>query len=294
MTRGGPARRLAWAALKGVILALALVLLLLPSNRLWGPAYWFLFGLPLLFAAFRSRDDEAFLAWACYALSFVIFIGIRAAADDLGMPLQYEYPIVVDRLLGLGVVPTIRLQGMAYDPGRRDLVSLLAVGVHLTYYLAPPLAGVVLWRLAPQRFLRYAAALSICYLLGAAVHILLPTAPPWYAALDGRLPAVHRIVYDLVNGMSPSFYSYGYKVAGGNEVAAMPSLHYAAAHLIALGLWPWRAGRIAGGAYALAMAFSLTYLGEHYLVDAAAGGVVALLAWWLAARLEPIPVNPKG
>lgn len=284
---------LARAALKGVILALALVLLLLPSNRLWGPAYWFLFGLPILVAAFRTKSDEAFFAWACYALSFVIFIGIRAAADDLGMPLQYEYVIALDRLVGFGTIPTIRLQQAGYTPGRWDPISVLAVGVHLTYYVAPPLAGILLWRLAPRRFLRYAAALSICYLLGAAVHILLPTAPPWYAALDGRLPAVHRIVYDLVNGMSPSFYSYGYKVAGGNEVAAMPSLHYAAAHLIAMGLWPWRVGRIAGGAYAVAMAFSLTYLGEHYIVDAIAGALIASLAWWVARRLESTSSNPE-
>jgi membrane-associated phospholipid phosphatase len=60
----------------------------------------------------------------------------------------------------------------------------------------------------------------------------------------------------------------------------MPSLHAGSALLVALFLWPsvtslWRTA-LAG--YAVAMAVTLVYTGEHYVVDVAVGWLVAALA----------------
>ena len=275
-----------WPVLKGIILSLGLLLLLLPTNRVWGPAYWFLLGLPLLVAGFRRGEDDAFLAWAAYAVAFVVFIGVRSAADDLGFPLRFDYVILADRLVGLGEVPSVRLQNWWYTPAGVTLFDWFMIATHLSYYLVPPLVGMIVWKVDPRRFLRYTAALAICYLLGAGIHILLPTAPPWYAALEGRIPPVHRIVYDLIHGLSPSFYNYGYRVAGGNEVAAIPSMHYATAHLVALASWQWPRARLAGAGYAALMILALAYLGEHYVVDAVAGGLVGAFAWAIAGSVR--------
>ena len=59
----------------------------------------------------------------------------------------------------------------------------------------------------------------------------------------------------------------------------MPSLHAGAALLVALFLWPSvsRVVRAALVAYAVAMALTLVYTGEHYVVDILAGWAVAAL-----------------
>jgi membrane-associated phospholipid phosphatase len=67
-----------------------------------------------------------------------------------------------------------------------------------------------------------------------------------------------------------------YGVLGGNPLAAMPSLHFAtsvtAAHVLAR---TGRRARAFGWAYALTLGVALVYLGEHYVVDLAAGLVLA-------------------
>jgi membrane-associated phospholipid phosphatase len=43
---------------------------------------------------------------------------------------------------------------------------------------------------------------------------------------------------------------------------------------------------VLAGVYALLMTFAVVYLGEHYVLDAALGWVVAGAGWWLAGRLD--------
>lgn len=63
-------------------------------------------------------------------------------------------------------------------------------------------------------------------------------------------------------------------------MAAMPSLHAGAALLVALFLWPAvsRLWRVVLLGYAVAMALTLVYTGEHYVVDIVAGWLVAAVA----------------
>jgi membrane-associated phospholipid phosphatase len=67
-----------------------------------------------------------------------------------------------------------------------------------------------------------------------------------------------------------------YGVFGGNPLAAMPSLHFAtsvsAAHVLA------ETSLVAGSlgwTYTLLLGLALVYLGEHYVVDLAAGLALA-------------------
>jgi membrane-associated phospholipid phosphatase len=67
-----------------------------------------------------------------------------------------------------------------------------------------------------------------------------------------------------------------YGVLGGNPLAAMPSLHFAtsvtAARVLA---GTGRAAGVFGWAYAATLGLALVYLGEHYVVDRAAGAALA-------------------
>ena len=51
--------------------------------------------------------------------------------------------------------------------------------------------------------------------------MLVPTAPPWYAAQHGYLPGVT----DLISSSLPSYISPYYHMINPNPTAAFPSLH---------------------------------------------------------------------
>jgi len=98
-----------------------------------------------------------------------------------------DYPIAVDRVLGLGELPTVRLQRAlarvgAKGPEWRTRDGAL-VWTHWIWFLVPhsALAYVLLRR--PERFPRAAVMTYAVFDIGACFYWILPTAPPWYAAL---------------------------------------------------------------------------------------------------------------
>src|SRR5207248_2143279 len=107
-----------------------------------------------------------------------------------------RYPIVIDRVLGAGEVPTVRLQRALGRPGRvRGHDYVLSV-VHWSWFFFPH--GTLAWLLLrhPDRFPRGAALISTTFDLGAIVYWVLPTAPPWWAGGKEGMPHVRRIMIE--------------------------------------------------------------------------------------------------
>jgi len=183
----------------------------------------------------------------------------------------------VDRFLGLGEMPNVRLQRWFAAPGRIRRRDQVLVWSHWLWFLFPHgTVAYVLWR-HPDRFPRTAALTYAVFDLGLIGYWAVPTAPPWYASLHGRLGeqgdvAVRRMMVEHGEAFWKDSWEPLYSVLGGNPLAAMPSLHFAtslmAAHLLA------EAGPVEGAvgwAYALTLGFALVYLGEHYLIDLIVG-----------------------
>jgi membrane-associated phospholipid phosphatase len=139
-----------------------------------------------------------------------------------------------------------------------------------------------IWLSCRPLYVRCAAALLATSFAAAVVFLVAPTAPPWLAAQRGLLPGVERI--RLLGG---PLVSHGtvQRLFDDNPVAAVPSLHAAYSLLVVLMVrqaWP-RLTPLAV-AYALAMHFSVVYLGEHYVSDLVVGDVFAAVAWAIALR----------
>jgi membrane-associated phospholipid phosphatase len=194
---------------------------------------------------------------------------------------QIDYPIAIDRILGLGVPPTVRLQTDFSDPAHINRFERVLVWCHWVWFAVPHgSVGYVLWR-SPERFPAAAARMYAVFDLGAVVYWAIPTAPPWYAARHGRLQdarmrAVRRMMIEYGEQFWGDRWTGLYDVLGGNPLAAMPSLHFAtslmAAHLLGeVGPVP---GAL-GWSYALVLGLALVYLGEHYAADLAAGALLA-------------------
>jgi membrane-associated phospholipid phosphatase len=216
-----------------------------------------------------------------------------------------DYPIAIDRLLGLGELPTVRLQralartGPA-GPEWRTLDRVL-VWAHWSWFMVPHGAVAYLLVRDPERFPRAAVLTYSVFNIGACAYWLAPTAPPWYAAgaqerVGGTVPGAEQAdalpVRRMMVEYGEHFWRDGwgslYSVFGGNPLAAMPSLHFATSVMAALLLA--ESGPVAGAmvaAYAATLGFALVYLGEHYVVDLLAGAGLTLAVYSLGPRLAP-------
>ena len=198
------------------------------------------------------------------------------------------YPIAIDRALGVGEIPTLRLQHALGRPGHVHAHDTALSIVHWSWFGAPHAAVAYILLRHPERFGSSAARVAAVFDFGVAGYFLFPTAPPWWAGDTHALPHVRRIMTEAGERFWGRHWKRLYDSLSGNQLAAMPSLHFAtsvmAAHVLAdVGPGP---GAI-GWAYAGALGFALVYLGEHYVADLAAGLALAECVRVLAPRAAP-------
>ncbi|UMG93397.1 phosphatase PAP2 family protein [Nocardioides sp. TF02-7] len=206
-------------------------------------------------------------------------LGDGAATNRVGAGLDMVGPARADEWL-FGAVPTVWLQERLVD-GSTHWYDAAAALVYVTHFVSIPLVTAAVWFLLRDRFRAWLAAVLTMTLLGIAGYVLYPAAPPWLVSERGEIGAVERISHLgwehlRLDGVA-ELVLWGQQ--GSNPVAAMPSLHAGAALLVALFLWPCvgRLARTALSAYVVAMAWTLVYTGEHYVVDVLAGWLVAAL-----------------
>jgi membrane-associated phospholipid phosphatase len=253
------------------------------------------FGLCVAVRRSRTRDVAA-----CALQMWAYLAAYKSPHDDpvaQERRVHVDYPILADRILGFGELPTQRLQrALAREPapaapwGVRDRVLVWA---HWMWFMVPH--GTILYVLLrdPARFPRAAVMTYAVFDIGASVYWLLPTAPPWYAAsmvADGREedPLVRRMMVEYGELFWKDGWGSLYSVFGGNPLAAMPSLHFATSVMAALLLA--EVGPVAGAlgfSYAAVLGFALVYLGEHYVVDLLAGAALTAAVRRLEQHARP-------
>jgi hypothetical protein len=252
--------------------------------------------LALSIALPRSRKRDVAL---CLLQMYAYTVTYQMPNDDpeaLERRVHLDYPARVDRLLGLGEMPNVRLQRWFAVPGRIRKRDQVLVWSHWLWFAFPHgTVAYILWR-HPERFPRTAALTYAVFDVGLVGYWAVPTAPPWYASLHGRLGeqgdiAIRRMMVEHGEAFWKDGWEPLYSVLGGNPLAAMPSLHFAtslmAAHLLT------EAGPVEGAVgwtYALTLGFSLVYLGEHYLIDLLVG---ASLTEGIRSA-APIAAKPVG
>lgn len=257
--------------------------------------------LGLCVAARRSRARDVAV---CVLQMWAYIAAYKTPHDDEAAQADrvlVDYPIAIDRVLGFGELPTVRLQRalakVGVDGPEWTALDRVLVWTHWMWFAVPHGALAYLLVRDPRRFPRAAVMTYVVFDLGAIVYWLSPTAPPWYAAaragreedfegglLDPRRPngtagdiRVRRMMVEYGESFWRDGWGPLYSVFGGNPLAAMPSLHFATSVMAALLLS--ESGPIVGAigwSYALTLGFALVYLGEHYVVDLLAG--VALTA----------------
>jgi hypothetical protein len=132
----------------------------------------------------RSRD----VATCCLQMWAYVAAYKSPHDDPTGQArrVHVDYPIAIDRTLGLGELPTSRLQHRLArvgpdGPEWRTLDKVL-VWAHWSWFMVPHGALVYIMLRDPERFDRAATLTYAVFDIGAMIYWVLPTAPPWYAA----------------------------------------------------------------------------------------------------------------
>lgn len=127
-------------------------------------------------------------------------------------------------------------------------------------------------------------ALLALHLIGYTIHLVHPTAPPWYVAHYGTGPAVVTAPPEAAGGLrfdqllGVSWFSSQYE--GSSSIfGALPSLHVGQTFLAALFAWRYRSLRVVVTVFLGLVLLSSVYLNHHYIVDGIAGMAIAGLVF---------------
>lgn len=244
----------------------------------------------------RTRLRDA----GMYALQMWMFVlGHELPYDDperAESRLRVGYPIRVDRALGGGELPNVRLQRALAGLGRGNVIDRTLSWIHWSWFFEPHAALTYILARDQEQFARAARQMSGVYDLGCILYAAVPTAPPWWASEEGYTDAkVRRIMVEVGEEEWGKAWPVLYDVLGGNPWAAMPSLHFATSLMAALLLseMGFREG-LAGWTYAGTLGFALVYLGEHYVVDLLAGAALVIAIRRGERYAEPVAQAVSG
>jgi hypothetical protein len=183
--------------------------------------------------------------------------------------------VALEQRLGLFVERTVQesVSGIAGAP------ALLGAAYMLLHFLGT--AALVVWvhRRRPDAYPVVRTTLIASTALALIGYVLYPAAPPRLSDLGFVDTVSSSTGLNLSSDLLGSFY---------NPIAAVPSLHFGYAVIVGVALAALatnRAVRIVGAAYPAAMLFIIVATGNHFFVDAAAGGLTVVLGWITARSL---------
>lgn len=312
------ARRSRWFLGVGLLFVLVSVPFGFPTGRDVITAWVLLLLLAACGGEWRVWRRSVVHDWLPLIAVLFLYDFLRGAADELGARLtdlptllrdtagrtdsahvlpQLRADEVLFGWLTGGQVPTVWLQDRLYVPGDVQWYDILIVPVYMSHFVVPMALAVALWLTRYELFRRYVWTLVALTLMTLATYALFPAAPPWMAGLNGYLPDVARVTSETLQatGIGTIRSAVARGEAYANAVAAVPSLHSGVPMMVLLFTWPLIRARtrVLLVLYLAAMTFTLTYGGEHYVVDAILGWAYAAVAvygvGWLFRRRQVPP-----
>jgi hypothetical protein len=174
-------------------------------------------------------------------------------------------------------------------------IEALRVFANWTYLLGmwPVIVLVAIWLFLLHRdtYPLYRNAFLFSGAIGLVIYATLPTAPPRFMDGWGFI--------DTVGGGTEAYSLPDLQILV-NQYASVPSLHFGWVLLAGIAVYRQTNGiapKVLGVFMPIAMLFSIVATGNHFFLDAVAGGLVALIGLWGSTALRTLVVNddaPRG
>lgn len=230
----------------------------------------------------RSGVAEVLGAFALYGV-YEVVRGFGGHDDGAAM-LNTDKIVGLEERLGFFWEKTIQDVSLSV-PGADATLGIAYMALH---FLGTALFLIWAHRRRPDAFPLLRTATVLATALALVGYLAFPAAPPRLAELGFADAVSDGAGVNLSSDLLGALY---------NPVAAVPSLHFGYAVIVGAGLALFatrRWVRWAGMAYPFVMLYVIVATGNHFFLDALAGGLVVAVGWWLArllterrARLAP-------
>jgi PAP2 superfamily protein len=163
------------------------------------------------------------------------------------------------------------------------LPTVLGLAYVVLHFAGTAAALVWLHRRHPAHFPIVRTTVVVATALALVGYVLYPAAPPRLAGLGFSDTVTTHAGLNLSSDLLGALY---------NPFAAVPSLHFGYALIVGVALATLassRAARVLGALYPLAMLVVIVATGNHFVFDAALGGLVVLVGWLVARLLVETP-----
>lgn len=227
-----------------------------------------------------SQSHSGLQELAALAGLYAFYEIVRGApGDNVEVAMQHTSDIVaVEQAVGIYVEQGVQqaFEALPVVP------TILGLAYVLLHFAGTSVALVWVHRRHPDRFPLVRTTFVAATAFALVGYVLYPAAPPRLADLGFSDTVTTSAGLNLSSDLLGALY---------NPFAAVPSLHFGYALIVGAvlaTLAPGRIVRIAGMAYPVAMLLVIVATGNHFVVDAALGGVV-VVAGWLVARATVAP-----
>jgi hypothetical protein len=274
-----PVWRFRWLILWAICVTAFVVLVGFPGSR---AQIFAVVGVGLIASGAASesgtRWKDVLADWLPFYVLLTLYDMLRGSAGAWLMP--HALPqIRIDEWMFGGTAPTVTLQHALYTPGVAHVWDYAAFAVYMTHFVVPFAVAAFLWKYAHDRFRRFLVLFVLLTFAALVTYALYPAVPPWMASQNGFLPPTAKIIDEMWTHVR---FGNGSGIFSGtghfaDPIAAVPSLHAAYPMLLVLFFWK-SAGRYRWllAMYPLAMAFTLVYTAEHFVIDVLLGWLYAV------------------
>lgn len=236
---------------------------------------------------FASDATKRFvLAFSAFIIYWMIYDSMRVLPNDSFFRVHIAEPYNLEKaLFGLNT-PEGRVTPNEYFKAHPSTALDVMSGLfYLNWVPVPLLFGFWLFRNNKPLFVKFSYGFLFSNLIGFCIYYLYPAAPPWYVEQHGfelhQVPlgnAAGLLKFDEFFGVA--IFENMYKKAA-NVFAAIPSLH--SAYPVLCFLYGRHLKKTwLNAAFLIFIAgvwFAAVYTRHHYLIDALAGGAVALAGY---------------
>jgi hypothetical protein len=233
--------------------------------------------------------------FVAYALFNYVYFWVKVCVPLLNHHLWDPLLWRIDRFVHLGLSPSVLMA-----EGLRGSFLLPWLDRWYGLWIFTVMGSIVFFAASPRQDLRrgFLLSCSLLWTLGAAIYLAVPAVGPIYTDPEVFAPVIEDLPRAAA-GHAALGENYEKMLAGREGqlhafnptrgVAAMPSLHVGG-HVLFF-LWARRFAPPLAPFYLVASL--LTFLasvvtGWHYAVDGYAGAALALAAYWVARRWEPV------
>lgn len=230
----------------------------------------------------RLWDQRAsILEVALYIGAYLVYLATRG--------LVYEDTRAIGIENGNRIVSLQDKLGFLWEPGWQawaieqvnPIVVFLNWAYVVTYWPVILTLALVLFIVNRRRYYYYRTVVVFNFIGALFIFMFFPVASPF------AIPSVNLV--NTIQVAGPTFYGTPEMSTYYNISAAMPSLHFSWTVILGVLFWRTLPGwfRVLGLLYPVLTFFAIVITGNHFIMDAAGGGALAVLSFGLVALLQP-------